>query len=175
MTAMPFARLIQRWLPLIIRLFFGFWSRSRRDRFLQNRFREELLRRYLPDRRFQIKYEKTKFTDDYVTVCYPLNPGENIVRAGEDIRKGAVLAECGDVIDPGLAGVLAAQGEAMPLVYKIPKVAFFGKGFTADTGRFIALATDLKVDTDLPCFGFCEIKEIFRFILKKNGKTRDSG
>lgn len=72
-----------------------------------------------------IKYEKTKFTDDYVTVCYPLNPGENIVRAGEDIRKGAVLAECGDVIDPGLAGVLAAQGEAMPLVYKIPKVAFF--------------------------------------------------
>lgn len=45
-----------------------------------------------------------------------------------------------------------------------------GKGFTADTGRFIALVTDLKVDTDLPCFEFCEIKEIFRFILKKTEK-----
>lgn len=46
-----------------------------------------------------------------------------------------------------------------------------GKGFTADTGRFIALVTDLKVDTDVPCFGFCEIKEISRFILRKIGKT----
>lgn len=75
-----------------------------------------------------IKYEKTEFTDDYVTVFHPLNPGENIIRTGEDIRKGTVLAECGDVIGPGLAGVLAAQGEAMPLVYKIPRVAIFSTG-----------------------------------------------
>lgn len=75
-----------------------------------------------------IMYEKTAFTNDHVTVFHPLAPGENIIRTGEDIRKGTVLAECGDVIDPGLAGVLAAQGETMPFVYRIPRVAVFSTG-----------------------------------------------
>lgn len=45
------------------------------------------------------------------------------------------------------------------------------KGFTADTGRFIALVTDLEVDTDLPCFGFRDIRELSHFILKRIQKA----
>ena len=75
-----------------------------------------------------VMYEKTEFTDDTVTLFAPLMVGDNIVHAGEDIRKGAVLAKRGTVIDPGLAGTLAAQGVSMPLVYKVPKVAIFSTG-----------------------------------------------
>lgn len=75
-----------------------------------------------------IMYEKTVFTDEIVTLFAPVKPGSNIVRTGEDIGKGAVLARSGTVIDPGLAGTLAAQGEAMPLVYRKPKVALLSTG-----------------------------------------------
>lgn len=63
-----------------------------------------------------IMYEKTVFTDETVTLFAPIEAGSNIVHTGEDIRKGTVLAKYGTVIDPGLAGTLAAQGEATPLV-----------------------------------------------------------
>ncbi|MBQ8831507.1 MAG: molybdopterin molybdotransferase MoeA [Oscillospiraceae bacterium] len=75
-----------------------------------------------------VMYEKTEFTDDTVTLFAPLMVGDNIVHAGEDIQKGAVLAKRGTVIDPGLAGTLAAQGVSMPLVYKVPKVAILSTG-----------------------------------------------
>lgn len=75
-----------------------------------------------------IMYEKTEFTEHYVTLRSRVKPGENIVRTGEDVQKGTVLAGCGDLIDSGLAGVLAAQGEAKPCVYKIPQVAVFSTG-----------------------------------------------
>lgn len=39
-----------------------------------------------------------------------------------------------------------------------------GKGFTADFDRFIALATDLKVESDLPCFDLDDIDGLFQFI-----------
>lgn len=65
-----------------------------------------------------VMYEKTQFTKDSVTLFGPVKPGENIVRTGEDIQRGACLASCGDLIDPGLAGTLAAQGVSTPLVYK---------------------------------------------------------
>lgn len=41
-----------------------------------------------------------------------------------------------------------------------------GKGFPADTGRFIALVTDLEVETGLPRFGLEEIEEIAGFIME---------
>lgn len=75
-----------------------------------------------------IMYEKTRFTEHSVTLFAPMKTGENIVRTGEDIKKGTVLAGAGTVIDPGLAGTLAAQGEAMPLVYKMPRVAVLSTG-----------------------------------------------
>ncbi len=75
-----------------------------------------------------IKYERTVFTDDAVTVFCPLARGENIVRAGEDVRRGDVLAHRGDVIDPGTVGTLAAQGVTAPLVYRAPRVGILSTG-----------------------------------------------
>ncbi len=75
-----------------------------------------------------IMYEKTQFTAETVTVFSPLKSGENIIRAGEDVRRGTVLAQAGDVIDPGLAGTLAAQDVVEPLVYRIPRVAILSTG-----------------------------------------------
>ena len=75
-----------------------------------------------------VMYENTEFTDHSVKLFVPLKGGDNIVHTGEDIRKGTVLAQMGTVIDPGLSGMLAAQGVANPLVYRIPHVAILSTG-----------------------------------------------
>lgn len=73
-------------------------------------------------------YERTQFTKETVTLFAPIAPGENVVRAGEDVKKGAVLARRGDVIDTGIAGTLASQGEAFPLVYRRLRVGVISTG-----------------------------------------------
>lgn len=75
-----------------------------------------------------IPYELTDFTDTAVTVFAPAKPGDNVVRTGEDVRKGKLLAHRGDVIDPGTAGTLASQGIAEPEVYRMPKVGILSTG-----------------------------------------------
>ena len=75
-----------------------------------------------------INYEVTDFTDETVTFFEPVAHGSNIVRAGEDVEKGAVLARRGDVIDPGTVGTLAAQGVTQPLVFRRPRVAVLSTG-----------------------------------------------
>ena len=67
-----------------------------------------------------IMYEKTAFTKDTVTIFDEMSAGDNIIYAGEDIRKGELLAQAGQIIDAGLAGSLAAQKKAFPLVYRRP-------------------------------------------------------
>lgn len=75
-----------------------------------------------------IMYEETAFTDEAVTLFAPVKAGSNIVYAGEDIHKGAVLARYGTVVDPGLVGTLAAQGVSMPQVFRKPRVAIISTG-----------------------------------------------
>ena len=75
-----------------------------------------------------VMYEKTSFTDQEVTIYSPSSPGDNIIYAGEDVKKGQVLAKAGTVIDPGLAGTLASQGIGRPLVYKRPLVGIISTG-----------------------------------------------
>ena len=75
-----------------------------------------------------VMYENTEFTDRSVKLFVPVKAGDNIVHAGEDIRKGTVLAQVGTVIDPGLSGALAAQGVVNPLVYRMPHVAILTTG-----------------------------------------------
>lgn len=75
-----------------------------------------------------IMYEKTVFTEQEVRLFGPVKAGDNIVHAGEDIRKGSRLALCGSLIDAGLAGTLAAQGVSTPLVYKRLKVGILSTG-----------------------------------------------
>lgn len=75
-----------------------------------------------------VMFERTEFTEDTVTIFAPAKTGENIVYAGEDVKCGTILAECGNVIDPGTMGTLAAQGIAKPVVYKVPKVGIISTG-----------------------------------------------
>ena len=75
-----------------------------------------------------VMYEKTQFTQDTVTIFQSFAPGTNIVRAGEDIRVGTVLAHRGARIDPGLAGTLASLGIVRPTVYRVPKIGILSTG-----------------------------------------------
>ncbi len=75
-----------------------------------------------------INYERTEFTESSVKIFAPIKSGDNIVRTGEDVRKGDILVREGQVIDPGAAGTLAAQGIARPKVYRRPKVGVISTG-----------------------------------------------
>ena len=75
-----------------------------------------------------INFERTSFTDQTVTVYAPLRSGDNIVRRGEDVAAGALLAPCGTVIDVGLAGTLAAQGMPRVKVYRQPVIGLISTG-----------------------------------------------
>lgn len=75
-----------------------------------------------------VKFEDTAFDGGHVTLRRPVKPGSNLIRAGEDIRQGELLARQGTVIDPGLAGTLAAQGIATPQVFRTPKVGILSTG-----------------------------------------------
>lgn len=75
-----------------------------------------------------VMYERTSFTDKEVTIAAPVKFGENIIRTGEDVLAGTLLAPSGTMIDAGLAGTLAGQGVIDPLVYKIPRAALISTG-----------------------------------------------
>lgn len=75
-----------------------------------------------------IMYEKTEYTDSAVRIFQPIASGSNIVRAGEDVRAGQILALRGTVIDGGLIGTLAAQGIAAPKVYNRPRIGLIATG-----------------------------------------------
>ncbi len=75
-----------------------------------------------------IMFEATEFTDKTVKIFSPVMHGENIVRMGEDIRVGQMLAEAGSVIDTGLAGTLASLGMAEVTVYKKPLIGIISTG-----------------------------------------------
>lgn len=74
------------------------------------------------------KFELTEFTKDTVTIFEASKSGSNIVRTGEDVKIGDVLASKGMEIDPGLMGTLASQNIANPQVYRIPKVGIISTG-----------------------------------------------
>ena len=75
-----------------------------------------------------IMFEKTRFTEANVTLSEPLRPGDNIVRRGEDITAGSLLASRGTCIDAGLAGTLAAQGIGLVQVYRKPVIGLISTG-----------------------------------------------
>lgn len=64
------------------------------------------------------KYEDTEFTDNEVTLKREYAPGENIICAGEDIKRGACLARKGTIIDTGLTGTMASLGINRADVYR---------------------------------------------------------
>ena len=75
-----------------------------------------------------VPFEDTEFTADTVTVFRPVPMGSNIVRTGEDVRRGTRLAAAGTRIDAGLIGSLAAQNKTCPQVYDVPRVGIISTG-----------------------------------------------
>lgn len=63
-----------------------------------------------------------------VSIFAPVRPGSNVVRAGEDVKKGAELCGAGVRIDAGLAGTLAGQGIFAPSVRRFPLVGIISTG-----------------------------------------------
>jgi molybdopterin molybdotransferase len=57
-----------------------------------------------------IKYEDVKESTDYIEVCQPLRADTNIIRAGDDVTRGELVAARGTVITPPLVGLLASLG-----------------------------------------------------------------
>ncbi len=75
-----------------------------------------------------IAFEKTQFDERFVTIFQHVPSGANIVRRGEDILAGTLLAEHGCLIDPSLAGTLAGQGIHKPRVFRKPVIGLLSTG-----------------------------------------------
>ncbi|MCC8048917.1 MAG: molybdopterin molybdotransferase MoeA [Oscillospiraceae bacterium] len=75
-----------------------------------------------------IGYERVQFTAETVTFLSPFAAGSNVVRAGEDITAGSLLAERGEVLTPAHIGVLACQGFTRVNVYKKPVIGIISTG-----------------------------------------------
>ena len=75
-----------------------------------------------------IPYESTRFTDTEVTLFGSCGPDANIVRAGEDVRAGALLAPSGTPIDAGLLASLAGQNVETPVCYRVPRIGVISTG-----------------------------------------------
>lgn len=75
-----------------------------------------------------IKFEQTEFTAETVTIFTPCKKDSNIVKTGEDVKTGDVLAKTGTKIDTGLAGTLASQNITSALVYRIPRIGILSTG-----------------------------------------------
>lgn len=75
-----------------------------------------------------IKYELTEYTEKWVKIFGPVLPDTDIVYAGEDIKKGELIAGAGYAINPPLAGLLACQGICEVQVYKRPAATIINTG-----------------------------------------------
>jgi len=76
-----------------------------------------------------VKYEETAVvTGNSVTFTAPVLPDTNIVYAGEDVKKGAVIAKRGTIVTPAAAGLFASAGFTSVPVYKKPVAAVINTG-----------------------------------------------
>ena len=74
------------------------------------------------------KYEDTDYTDTTVAIKREYSSGENVIRAGEDIKEGSLLAKKGDMVDAGLTGTLASLGMLKLPVYRRPVAGIISTG-----------------------------------------------
>ncbi len=69
-----------------------------------------------------------EFDSSTIGVLKPVAPGENVVRAGEDVRKGQVVVKAGTILRPQEIGALAGVGVLECQVYCRPVVAVLSTG-----------------------------------------------
>jgi molybdopterin molybdotransferase len=65
---------------------------------------------------------------DVILVCDSVKPGESLRRRGEDVSRGAQLAEAGERLLPGRMALLAATGVEQVSVARQPKVGLLATG-----------------------------------------------
>jgi molybdopterin molybdotransferase len=75
-----------------------------------------------------IMQEKSRIEGDDVILPGPVKPGENIRRAGEDIRRGEAVLQAGQRLTPAALGLAASVGAASLSVTRRPKVAILCTG-----------------------------------------------
>jgi len=75
-----------------------------------------------------IRVEDTRKENGFVTILRAVAPGENIRKAGADLRKGERVISIGDFIRPAEVGILASVGRAFVSVYQRPLVAILCTG-----------------------------------------------
>ncbi len=63
-----------------------------------------------------------------VTVFIDAEPGRNVLPRGSDVAMGQIIAEAGQLLTPGLAGLLAAAGHRRVDVVRSPRVAIIATG-----------------------------------------------
>ena len=75
-----------------------------------------------------VSFEGEGTVGDLISFAAPTKPGRNIRRAGEEAKAGDKVCECGEVITPAGAGLLAACGNLEVEVYKRPVVGLISIG-----------------------------------------------
>ena len=75
-----------------------------------------------------VPVEETRKEGNTVYILKAFPRGDNIRRAGEDVRKGDLIISRGDVIRPAEVGMLASVGRSFVSVYQRPTVAILCTG-----------------------------------------------
>lgn len=75
-----------------------------------------------------IPWEDVEVCDSAIAIARRTVPGAHVFPPGDDARCGDILAACGDAIEPGTLGLLAATGCAQVRVRRRPRVRIICTG-----------------------------------------------
>jgi len=75
-----------------------------------------------------VMVEETVAGNEWVDICAPVRPDQNIRRAGEDVRPGDLVLPRGTLIGASEVGMLAGMGYSKVQVVRKPRVAIFSTG-----------------------------------------------
>ncbi|MDR7318436.1 gephyrin-like molybdotransferase Glp [Brevibacillus nitrificans] len=75
-----------------------------------------------------VMIEHVEEVDDLLNVYRQVAPGENVIRAGDDVEKGELVVAAGQRLRPQDLGVLSAIGKTSVRVYPRPIVAILSTG-----------------------------------------------
>jgi molybdopterin molybdotransferase len=75
-----------------------------------------------------VMLERTEAAGTTIQIDDRARPGENLRRAGEDVRAGSIVAGAGTRLAPALLGVIASLGRDAVQVYRRPRVALLSTG-----------------------------------------------
>lgn len=114
-----------------------------------------------------VMVEHTKKIDvDTLHVYSPLAPGENVIKVGEDVKKGSIALRHGIRVEPQDVGMLKAVGVDTVLVAKKPIVGVLSTGEElVSTAREIGLGKTVDVNRPI----------LFNLVIEHGGVPLDLG